>query len=291
MFKEAFLNYLYYEKRYSSHTLKSYKNDLNQFNDFCKQNNVKILDVDHKLIRSWIVILIENDISTRSINRKISTLKSFYKYLIKEQHLSNNPLDKVLKPKVSKELPSFVRENEMNYLLDGNYFEDDFEGKRDYLIIELFYATGMRLSELVNLKITDFDHHNKTVKVLGKRNKERLIPYSTHIEKILNDYTQEREKLESKNGEFLFLTKKGEKVYHKLIYRIVNRNLNYVSTIQKKSPHVLRHTFATHMLNKGADLNAIKELLGHANLAATQVYTHNTFEKLKSIYKQAHPRA
>lgn len=292
MYLEAFLNYIKYEKRYSQNTFISYAKDLDQFSIFCEINDKQLLNADHKLIRSWIISLIDNQISSRTINRKISSLKSFYKFLIREGKLKSNPLDKVLTPKVSKELPSFVKENEMNLLLDGEYFTDDFEGKRDRLIIELFYATGIRLIELINIKISDIDENGLAIKVLGKRNKERIIPVTSQIVSLFRTYFEERKAvLNDSKSNFVFLKKNGEKVYTKLVYRLVNRYLTYISTIKKKSPHVLRHTFATHMLNKGADLNAIKELLGHANLAATQVYTHNTFEKLKSIYNQAHPRA
>lgn len=292
MYLEAFLNYIKYEKRYSQNTFISYAKDLDQFSTFCEINDKQLLNADHKLIRSWIISLIDNQISSRTINRKISALKSFYKFLIREGNLKSNPLDKVLTPKITKELPSFVKENEMNLLLDGEYFSNDFEGKRDRLIIELFYATGIRLIELINIKISDIDENGLAIKVLGKRNKERIIPVTSQIVSLFRTYFEERKAvLNDSKSNFVFLTKNGEKVYTKLVYRVVNRYLTYISTIKKKSPHVLRHTFATHMLNKGADLNAIKELLGHANLAATQVYTHNTFEKLKSIYNQAHPRA
>jgi len=290
MYIEAFLNYIKYEKRYSKHTLKSYTVDLNQFNSFCILSNTEIIVADHKIIRAWIFSLIEKNISTRSVNRKISTLKSFYKFCLKENSIEHDPLNKVIKPKVSTKLPSFVKENEMNLLLDGSYFENDFEGVRNHFIIELLYSTGMRLSELLNLKIADFDKNY--LKVLGKRNKERIIPISNNLIALLNKYLSLRNQIDVKEPiDYLFLTEKGKKLYPKLVYRLVNQKLNLVSTIQKKSPHVLRHSFATNMLNNGADLNAIKELLGHANLAATQIYTHNSFEKLKSIYNQAHPRA
>lgn len=292
MYLEAFLNYIKYEKRYSQNTFLSYAKDLEQFTTFCDINKKQLINADHKLIRTWIISLIDNQISTRTINRKITSLKSFYKFLIREGKLKTNPLDKVLTLKITKELPSFVKENEMNLLLDGEYFTNDFEGIRDRFIIELFYATGIRLTELINLKISNVDENSLVIKVLGKRNKERIIPVTSQIVSLFRMYFEKRNAVlkDSKNI-FVFVTKNGEKVYTKLVYRVVNRYLTYISTIKKKSPHVLRHTFATHMLNKGADLNAIKELLGHANLAATQVYIHNTFEELKSIYNQAHPRA
>jgi integrase/recombinase XerC len=215
------------------------------------------------------------NISKKTINRKITCLKSFYKFLIKENIIENNPLDKVIPPKNDKKLPSFVTEIQMTELLDFTIFDNDFEGKRNKLIIEIFYATGIRLSELINIKISDINIYNSTIKVLGKRNKERVIPFNNYIRKITEEYItlRENEHFDNQN-KYLFITKKGSKLYEKMIYRIVNKYLNYVTTINKKSPHILRHTFATHMFNRGADLNAIKELLGHSNLSATQIYTH-----------------
>jgi integrase/recombinase XerC len=292
IYKDSFLKYIQYEKRYSNYTLISYKNDLTQYFDFC-ENNIENFcpgEKDYKIIRNWIVDLIETDISSKSVTRKISTLKSFYKYLLKEGILKTNPLDKIISPKVNKKLPFFVEEKQMNRLLDDIEFSDNFEGVRNRLIIEILYSTGIRLSELKNLKLSDIDFNNLTIKVLGKRNKERIIPFKNNLKVSFEKYLIIRGQLNSKNN-FLLLTERGKQVYEKLIYRVVNKYLNLVSTIEKKSPHVIRHTFATHMLNNGADLNAIKELLGHSNLAATQIYTHNTFEKLKKVYKQAHPRA
>ena len=302
MHKSAFINYLNYEKHYSPYTIRSYKNDLQQFCSFCEDNykDFNPLTVNHKIIRKWIIFLMENNISSRSIGRKLSTLKTFYKFLIRDKIIENNPLDKVISPKIEKNLPSFVEKSKMDLLLDNVEFTHDYKGNRDKLIITTLYLTGIRLSELINLKINDVDHQMLTIKVLGKRNKERLIPFNRNFLNILDDYQIVRkeyiEQLKSKvinycDNEYFFLTEKGEKMYPKLVYRIVNKYLTLVTTNDKKSPHVLRHTFATHMLNNGADLNAIKELLGHANLSATQVYTHNTFEKLKKSYNQAHPRA
>lgn len=234
----------------------------------------------------------EKDFSSLSVNRKISTLKTFFKFLLRENNIKSNPMDKVISPKSSKKLPSFVEEAQIIKLLDEFSFGDDFAGVRNKTIIEMFYNTGIRLSELIGIKHQDVDINNNTIKVLGKRNKERILPLQVSFIKSLRQY------MEIKTSQFpelqhdcFFVTDKGNKMYEKFVYRIVNKYLNFVTTIEKKSPHILRHTFATHMLNHGADLNTIKELLGHANLAATQVYTHNTFEKLKSIYKQAHPRA
>ena len=287
----AFFNYLNHQKSYSVHTITAYKKDLEQFQQFLTKNYQieKVEGVNSLIIRSWIVELIEKEITPRSINRKISTLKSFYKFLLKSDLVSNNPLLKVIPPKTSGRLPLFVAENEMKELFDEISFDDSFEGYRDQLILELFYASGIRLSELIELKLTSIDFDNNTIKVLGKRNKERLIPLSGKLKTMLPQYISLRIESGYTNNYF-FLTKKDEKMYPKLVYRIVNSYLSMVTTLSKKSPHVLRHTFATHMLNNGADLNSIKEILGHANLSATQVYTHNSIEKLKSIHKQAHPR-
>jgi integrase/recombinase XerC len=292
--KEDFINYLRFEKRYSPLTIVSYSNDLTQFFLFLgiNGNSDEMVNIDSKLIRSWIVSLMDHGISSRSVNRKISTLRSFFKFLIKENIVKVNPLVYVLKPKIKKRLPVFVEKDSLDSLLDNHKFGDDFEGKRNKLIIETFYLTGMRLSELINLRDTDIDKSAMTVKVLGKRNKERLIPLIGSFLKEVDAYIAERNKLFGKSTvPFLFITDQGKKTYPKLIYRIVKKYLEMVTTIERKSPHILRHTFATQLLNNGADLNAIKELLGHSNLSATQVYTHNTFEKLKLIYQQAHPRA
>lgn len=291
---KAFLDYLQFEKRYSDHTINSYSNDLNSFYNFCseKEKSIDITKIDHKIIRNWIINLIDQNLSTRTVNRKLSSLKSFYKYLMKTNIIKNNPLVKIQTPKSKKTLPSFVEQSHMNMLLDNIDFGDDFKSIRDRFIIELFYFSGIRLSELINLKIEDFDIQNKNFKVLGKRNKERIIPMTSELLSSYSKYLLLRDKIDTiKNHHYLFVTEKGNILYKKLVYRVVNKYLTYVTTINKKSPHVLRHTFATHMLNNGADLNAVKELLGHANLSATQVYTHNTFEKLKNIYNQAHPRS
>ena len=289
MYKDLFLKYLQFEKRFSVNTIKSYENDLIQFTDFFGSD---IHLADDKIIRNWVVNLMEKDFSVLTVNRKISTLKTFYKFLLREGYIKSNPMDKVTAPKIKKKLPSFVDEKQMTILLDDYSFGEDFKGIRNRTIIEMFYNTGIRLSELIGLKHNSVDLVNKTIKVLGKRNKERIIPVHISFNKLLEQYTRVKE-LEFGNyqNDYFFVTDKGNKLYEKFVYRIVNKYLNLVTTIEKKSPHILRHTFATHLLNHGADLNAIKELLGHANLSATQVYTHNTFEKLKTIYKQAHPRA
>jgi integrase/recombinase XerC len=288
----AFCNYISHQKRYSQHTVTAYKTDLEQFNQFLLSDFQidSFKEADSSTIRSWIVHLIENSISPRSINRKISTLKSFYKYMLKNKEVNNNPLLKVVTPKTSKRLPVFVGENEISNLFSEVKYQDNYEGSRDKLILEFLYATGIRLIELVNLEINSIDFNNATIKVIGKRNKERIIPFGDKLRKEISEYLVERQKLKPSVNQ-LFLTKSGKKIYQKLVYRTVNYYLSMVTTASKKSPHVLRHTFATHMLNNGADLNSIKEILGHANLSATQVYTHNTIEKLKNIHNQAHPKA
>ena len=288
MYIDVFLNFIKTEKRLSSHTVKSYSSDLKQFSKYLSKEcniNSDINQVNFQTIRSWIVFLLENNINPRSVNRKISVLKSYYKFLIQEGILSYNPMIKIISPKTSKRLPSFVDKDDIQNLLDKVKFENNYIGNRDRLIIELFYVTGIRLSELINIKISDIDFNNNYIKVLGKRNKERLIPLSNNMTNKLKNYVNENH-----ISEYLF-NNKGKKMYSKLVYRLVKKHLNLVSSIDNKGPHVLRHTFATHMLNNGADINAIKELLGHSNLNATQVYTHNSIEKLKSVYNQAHPRA
>jgi len=291
---DAFINYIKFEKRYSAHTVRSYTNDLMGFLDFIDRYKKEFDEriIDNKLVRSWIVTLLEEGVSVRSVNRKISTLKSYFKFLVQQGIIDVNPMSKVLSPKNKKRLPSFVEQSQMDMLLDNIDFGADFSAVRDKFIIQLLYHTGIRLSELVNLKVDDFNLSNNTFKVIGKRNKERIIPFSKEIKRSYNIYCNNRLDIQtSGKTNYLFITEKGKPVYEKLIYRVVHNYLSYVTTIEKKSPHVLRHTFATHMLNNGADLNAIKELLGHANLSATQVYTHNTFERLKNIYNQAHPRS
>jgi len=290
---ELFLNHLKYERRYSQNTITAYENDLDQFVLFGKKlvEDFCVEEVDYHLIRQWIVSLMDNGISAKSVNRKISTLKTFFKFLMREGVIEKNPTDKVAIPKMGKKLPVFVQEKEMNRLLDGRFFTEDFEGRRDKAVVSLFYGTGIRLSELVGIRFPDLNLIEKMVKVNGKRDKQRLVPFPLEISGVLNDYIKLRNELFPAAENFLFLTGNGEPVYNKLIYRIVKRQLSLVTTVEKKSPHILRHSYATHLLNRGADLNAIKELLGHANLAATQIYTHTTFEQLKKVYKQAHPRA
>jgi integrase/recombinase XerC len=285
----SFLRYLATIKHYSAHTVISYQNDLEQFMIFSNLPEGQI--PDHHNIRDWIVALMDGGISARSVNRKISSLKSFYRYLIREGITDVNPVKKILLPRTDKKLPVFVHEKNMHQLLDNISFGGDFEGIRNRLIIEMLYFTGMRVNELTGLKSSNVNLHESSVKVLGKRNKERIIPLIPEIVSTIKEYLAKRSADYPGEFEFLFITSKGSKTYARLVYRIVYHFLSMVTTLDKKSPHVLRHTFATHMLNKGADLNSIKEILGHANLSATEIYTHNTFEKLKKIYKQAHPRA
>lgn len=287
-----FLIYLQAEKRYASHTLKAYQNDLNQFHAFCQKNDKEGMELHFRTIRSWVVHLMDAGYSSRSVHRKLTSLRTYCKYLIRLGELDSNPVDRVLKPKISRRVPVFVEEAKMDQLLDDCDFGDDFTGIRNRLVLDLLYQTGMRRSELIGLTLGALNLQGKTLRVKGKRNKERLIPINDRLAGSIEHYLVLREDVVQDSGEErLILTLKGRPVYEKLVYKIVNQYLALVTTLDKRSPHVLRHTFATHMLNSGADLNTIKELLGHANLSATQVYTHNTFKKLKSIYNQAHPRA
>jgi integrase/recombinase XerC len=286
-----FLAYLQTEKRFAENTLISYKNDLEQYHAFCRKNGKEGMDLFFKTIRSWVVDLMEKGYAPKTIHRKLSSLRSYCRFLIRRGELDADPVAKVLKPKMNKRIPQFVDEKGINRLLDEYEFGNDFTGTRNRLIINLLYQTGMRRSELTGMKIESFDQSQLSVKVMGKRSKERIIPVGKEIVEEIYAYMQKRQEVDRELSDMFFLTEKGKPVYPKLIYRIVTRYISMITTLEKTSPHILRHTFATHMLNSGADLNAIKEILGHASLAATQVYTHNTFEKLKSIYNQAHPRA
>lgn len=290
--KFKFYNYLEFEKRFSKHTLISYTTDLEQFHTFLDKEFelTDLLKVKHQFVRTWVVSLMNQGLSAKSVNRKISSLRSFYKFLKRQGLISETPMTKITPPKQSKRLPVFVEKSSMNELLDSQEFGEGFIAERDRLIIELLYSLGIRLSELINIKESDINYQNNAIKVIGKRNKERIIPFTKELNKSLMKYRETKTKI-NLTTEFLLCTDNNKKLYEKLVYRVVNHYLSLVSTLSKKSPHILRHTFATHMLNNGADLNSIKELLGHANLSATEVYTHNTFDKLKSIYKQAHPRA
>lgn len=291
-----FLSYLRQEKRYSEHTIISYAKDLEQFQVFLRlhvSKNLAIEAVLYKQIRAWVAFLMAENMAAKSVNRKLSTLRSFYKYLQRQQVVSQNPALEMQGPKVPKRTTHFLTEASTEQLFDVITFPDTFEGNRDKMILEVFYNTGMRLSELIQLKISDVDFGLKTIKVLGKRNKERLIPVTDVLLNDIRSYLdiRQQEEILPEAENTLFISNKGKKMYPKMVYNVVNFYLDSVTTIDKRSPHVLRHTFATHLLNRGADINAIKELLGHANLAATQVYTHNTPERLKAIYKKAHPRS
>ncbi|OYU94879.1 MAG: integrase [Bacteroidetes bacterium B1(2017)] len=287
-----FMRFVQFEKKQSPHSCTAYESDLGQFSSYLyvTYQVEQLEEFNHLQIRSWMAHLMNQGISARSISRKISSLKSFYKFLLKQEWLTQNPMQKVQIPKVSKKLPVFVEEKAMGELLEPSRFTHDFEGLRDQLILHMYYGTGMRQSELIGLKMQDLDLYKVQVKVLGKRNKERIIPITRELAKLSKEFLEIRE-AEGIVSEFVFTTNTGKQVYPKLIYNLVHNRLSEVTTIQKRSPHVLRHTYATHMLNNGADLNAIKELLGHANLSATQVYTHNSIERLKEVYKNKHPRS
>ncbi len=292
--KESFLQYLKIEKRYSPLTVRSYLNDLDQFDKYLnlQGSSGKPEEIGYHDVRSWIVSLIENGYSPVSIHRKISSLRVFYRHLRRVGLVSNDPLEKVVLPKIRKRLPVFVDEGSLGKLLDEYEFGDDFDGIRNRTIIEMLYTTGMRRAELTGLRDADVDISGASVKVTGKRNKQRIIPLLKPFTVKLEDYVRIRsEKFPDNRPEWFFVGNKGNKLYDKYVYNTVRKYLSMVTTIEKKGPHILRHTFATHMLNNGADLNSIKEFLGHANLSATQIYTHNSFEKLRKIYKQAHPRA
>jgi len=283
-----FINYIESEKRYSKHTLKSYANDLNQYQLYLQANydNTSTIGATFHHLRNFTVHLLEEGSSPSTVNRKISALKSYYKYLLKTGKIDINPTLKLTARKTPKKLPLFVKEQNINNALNSNnYFPNDETGTRDKLIVELFYVTGIRKSELIDLKVASLNKANSNISVLGKGNKIRLIPVIPKISNALYTYINAKEVQSS----YIFTTIKGKKLYPKLVYNIVHKFLSQITTIPKKSPHILRHTFATHLSNNGAELNAIKELLGHASLAATQVYTHNTIDRLKEIHKQAHP--
>ncbi len=293
MYFQPFTEYLQLEKKYSPHTVLAYLKDLESFLQFASINYgyIGILDVNYSIIRSWIVSLVDSGITNRTINRKISSLKSYYKFLLKTKQIEVNPLakHKALKTSTKIQVPFSQKEveNVLNILED----ENTFEGIRNKLIVELFYSTGIRRAELVNLFLANVSLPQKTIKVLGKRNKERIIPLLPIVVKTFKEYLEIRETLQSVSSQqFVFLTAKGDKIYETLVYRIINSYFSKASEKVKKSPHILRHSFATHLLNEGADLNAVKELLGHSSLASTQVYTHNSIATLKSVYGKSHPR-
>ena len=288
----SFLEYLSLEKKYSVHTIKAYRRDLISFQNFCIESyqQEKISDINYSQIRSWIVDLVERKVSNRSVNRKISSLKSFYKYLQKIKIIQNNPLSSHKALKTSKKIQVPFSIKEVNEVLSNIVIEDSFETSRNKLIVALFYSTGMRRTELIQLKMNSINFSEKQLKVIGKRNKERLLPLLPSVLKSMHNYIKQRDLIDT-SEDYLFLTSKGNKLYETLVYRIINNYFSNVSSKLKKSPHILRHSFASHMLNEGADLNSVKELLGHSSLASTQVYTHNSLEQLKKVYKQAHPRS
>ncbi len=289
----SFLSYLQFEKGYSDKTVDAYKRDLHQFASYVEQeeNEDFLLQVDTDDVRWWIAELMKNGYVSTSVNRKLSSLRAFYKYLFGQGLIDKDPMRKVVGPKNKKTLPSFLKESEMEDLLDEANFNSDFEGVRDRLILDMLYVTGIRSSELIELDNSDVDVKQHTIKVLGKRNKERLIPFDQRLGGEIKKYTEVRDKEVESKGDAFFVRKNGERLYRRLLYQIVNIHLSKYSTLEQKSPHVLRHTFATAMLNHGAELGAVKELLGHQSVSTTAIYTHTTFEELKKVYKQAHPRA
>ncbi|HFA50991.1 MAG TPA: integrase [Bacteroidetes bacterium] len=295
MQQDRFFQYLQYEKRYSPHTLTAYRTDLGQFvaylNDIYQIKKPSEVAPVH--IRSWIVDLLGKKNSTRSINRKLSCLKTYFKFLRKHGEIKQNPMSKVTAPKMGKRLPVFVNENNMELLFDSVDFGEGFSGLRNRLIMELLYCTGIRRSELISLRLEDVDFANYRIKVLGKGNKERLIPIARHLVLLIERYLDQRQRLMAgkEAHPWLLVTDKGKMLYPGLVYKLAKKYLSAVTTLEQRSPHVLRHTFATHLSNNGADLNAIKELLGHSSLAATQIYMHNSIEKLRKVYTQAHPKA
>lgn len=293
MLTSSFLDYLRYERNYSEKTVSAYAEDISQLEEFAGKERGEFNPVEVKpdLIREWIVSLMDKGYTSTSVNRKLSSLRSFYKYLLRQGVVEVDPLRKISGPKNKKPLPSFLKESEMNKLLDETDFGGGFKGCRDHLIIEMFYATGMRLSELIDLDDKDVDFSASLLKVTGKRNKQRLIPFGDELRDAMLAYVDIRNGAVSERSGAFFVRENGERLYKSLVYNIVKRNLSKVVTLKKRSPHVLRHTFATTMLNNEAELGAVKELLGHSSLATTEIYTHTTFEELKKVYKQAHPRA
>lgn len=293
--QQQFLDHLRFQKRYSRHTITSYENDLETFHAYLKNrySDEDIRQVKTFWIRSWLAEINEKgDVHPKTISRKISTLRSFFKYLLSNEIVQVNPATAVITPKVPKRLPQFVQEKDIDTLFSEIVFPDDFTGLTESMIMKLFYHTGIRKAELIGLREHHADRNNSTLKVLGKGNKERVIPVSPPLMRELTEYTAEKKKLYGSNeGAYFFVTEKGKPLDPRKVYSIVKKYLQQVTTIEKKSPHILRHSFATHLMNNGADINAVKELLGHSSLAATQVYTHNSIEQLKDVYKKAHPKA
>lgn len=293
MLIDSFLNFLQFEKNYSEKTINSYRVDLIQLEEYIKNDSeeLTLTEVDADIIRQWIIDLTKKGYTTSSVNRKLSSLRSFYKFLLLKQEIIKDPTRKINGPKKKKPLPIFLKEKEINKILEETNFKEGFIGIRDQMIIEMFYATGIRLSELIGLDNKDINFEDSLIKVKGKRNKERLIPFGDELKESMLRYISVRDETITVKSEAFFIKENGERLYNALVERLVKRQLSKVVTLKKKSPHVLRHTFATAMLNNEANLNAIKEILGHTSLAATEVYTHTTFEELKNIYKLAHPRA
>ena len=293
MWIESFLAYLRLERNYSEKTVVSYGIDLREFEGYFKEADAELdfTTVDADVVRNWVMHLMDEGRAATSVNRKLSSLRSFYRFLLRKKAITVNPMAKVVGPKKKKPLPSFVREKDMDRLLDGLTFEGGFEGCRDRMVLEMFYATGMRLSELIGLDDADVDFSARLIKVTGKRNKQRLIPFGNELEEDLRIYIKVRDEALPNGSDAFFVRKDGKRMYPMQVYRLVKRNLSKVVTLKKRSPHVLRHTFATAMLNDCAELRAVKELLGHESLTTTEVYTHTTFEELKKVYELAHPRA
>jgi len=292
MFIESFIRYLQSEKNYSPHTVLSYENDLLQFKEFVFGNGEFVpSEIDSTVVRHWLVSLMDEDYSARSVNRKLSALKSFFKYLVRNKILDSSPMRLVKGPKTDKPLPAFVRSDALNSIITESTDDNSFEAERNRAIIDMFFTTGIRCAELVGLKTGDVDFGANLIKVTGKRNKQRLIPFSTPLQEVMQSYLQRRADEIELTTDAFFVRKNGEAMSNSVVYNIVRRSLSSIPNLTKRSPHVLRHSFATAMLNSGADLNAVKELLGHQSLASTEVYTHTTFEELKRVYHQAHPRA
>ncbi|MBK6966692.1 MAG: tyrosine-type recombinase/integrase [Bacteroidales bacterium] len=293
MIRDSFYQYLQSEKRFSVHTVAAYKSDLSQFGDYLTAAYGISADAEitYSMVRSWLASLIDEGLTSRSVNRKLSTLKAYFRYLMKEGMISFNPVSKAISLSIPSRLPAFASVSEMESILQLPSGDDEFGLRRDLLVIEILYSTGIRLSELIGLKLPDLDRGALTIKVTGKRNKQRIIPVTKQLTRLIDEYLKLREAVVNHGVQEIIVTDQGKKAYPVFIYRLVKHYLTLAGVRGVKSPHLLRHTFATHMLNEGADLNAIKEILGHASLAATQVYTHNSIEKLKSIYKLAHPRA
>ena len=292
---QSFLDYLKFEKRYSAHTIRSYQDDLIQFSDFLELQfgQLKLNEISQSIVRSWLASLKEQKITARTINRKISALKSFFKFHLRLGGIEQSPMYNIVAPKISKRIPVFIIEKDINNLLNTlNNITEDWDSLNSKVIINLLYNSGMRLSELINLKESHIDSYKNQLKVLGKGNKERVIPVSADVMVLIKDYVEYKKVKFEQHIPFLLVTPKGQKLYSKYAYNLVNKVLtDNVKTLDKKSPHVLRHTFATHLMNNGANLDAVKELLGHTSLATTQIYTHSSIEKLKEVYKKAHPKA